>query len=186
MIFKEKQIVLKNGKTAVLKTPEVEDAQQLLDCIRTTSGETDFLSRSAEDWAETTVESEEKWIRNNRESENDYVITCFVDGIAVGSCEISFFSKGKSAHRAGLGISIIKEYWNLGIGSAMFRELMQLAKEHEGTEIVELEFVEGNDRARALYEKFGFRIMATKPNAFKLKDGTYQNMCYMQNYIREE
>lgn len=183
MIFEPKTIILKNGQTAVLKTPETADAEQLLHCIRTTSGETPFLSRTAEDWEQTTVESEEKWIRNNRESENDYVITCYIDGVAVGSCEISFFGKGKSAHRAGLGISIMKKYWNLGIGSAMFRELMKLAQEHEGTEIVELEFVEGNDRAQALYEKFGFKIMATKPNAFKLKDGTYQNMCYMQKYL---
>ncbi len=183
MIFKEKTIQLKNGRTAVLKTPEVEDAQQLLDCIRTTSSETDFFARFPEDWDKTTVESEEKWIRNNRESENDYVITCYIDNVAVGSCEISFFGKGKSVHRAGLGISIMKKYWNLGIGSAMFRELMKLAQEHEGTEIVELEFVEGNDRAQALYEKFGFKIMATKPNAYKLKDGTYQNVCYMQKYL---
>lgn len=183
MIFEEKKIILKNGQTAILKTPEIEDAQQLLYCIRTASDETPFLSRTAEDWEKTTIESEAKWIQKNRESENDYVITCYIDGVAVGSCEISFFGKGKLGHRAGLGISILKKYWNLGIGSAMFKELMQLAAEHEGTEIVELEFVEGNDRARALYEKFGFKIMATKPNAFKLKDGTYQNVCYMQKYL---
>ncbi len=186
MIFEQKSIELKNGQKAILKTPEIEDAQMLLDCIRTTSGETPFLSRSAEDWNKTTVESEEKWIKANRESENDYVITCYIDNTAVGSCEISFSAGSKTSHRAGLGISIIKKYWNLGIGSAMFKELIQLAKEHEGCEIVELEFVEGNDRAQALYEKFGFKIMATKPNAFKCKDGTYQNLCYMQNYIREE
>ena len=121
MIFEPKTIKLKNGQTAVLKTPEIEDAEQLLHCIRTTSGETPFLSRTAEEWEQTTVESEEKWIQKNRESENDYVITCYIDNIAVGSCEISFFGKGKSGHRAGLGISIIKKYWNLGIGSAMFK-----------------------------------------------------------------
>ena len=183
MIFAQKTIELKNGQTAVLKTPETEDAQMLLDCIRTTSGETPFLSRSAEDWSKTTVESEAKWIQNNRDSERDCVITCYIDGIAVGSCEISFLANPKSSHRAGLGISIMKKYWNLGIGSAMFRELMQIANEHEGCEIVELEFVEDNTKAQALYEKFGFRIMATKPNAFKLKDGTYQNVCYMQKYL---
>ena len=183
MIFEAKTIELKNGQKAIFKTPEIEDGKMLLDCIRTTSGETPFLSRSAEDWANATVESEEKWIQANRESERDYVITCYIDGIAVGSCEISFSGGSKTSHRAGLGISIIKKYWNLGIGSAMFRELMQLAEDHEGTEIVELEFVEGNTRAQALYEKFGFKIVSTKPNAFKCKDGTYQNLCYMQKYL---
>lgn len=37
---------------------------------------------------------------------------------------------------------------------------------------MELEFVEGNTRARALYEKMGFRITGVRPNAIRLKDGT--------------
>ena len=49
----------------------------------------------------------------------------------------------------------------------------------------ELEFIKGNDRARHLYEKFGFRVVSEKPNAFKLKDGTYRNEFYMQKYLRE-
>ena len=40
---------------------------------------------------------------------------------------------------------------------------------------MELEFLEGNSRARALYEKMGFRITGVKPNAIRLKDGTLHN-----------
>ena len=36
-----------------------------------------------------------------------------------------------------------------------------------------------------VYEKFGFRVVAEKPNAFKLKDGTYRSEFYMQKYLRE-
>ena len=53
-----------------------------------------------------------------------------------------------------------------------------------GTEIMELEFVEGNDRARHLYEKFGFRVISEKPNVLKLKDGTYRSEVYMQKYLK--
>ena len=66
----------------------------------------------------------------------------------------------------------------------MFEELVTAAQ-NRGTEIMELEFIEGNDRARHLYEKFGFRVVSEKPNAFKLKDGTYRNEFYMQKYLRE-
>ena len=45
MILKEKKIVLKNGVTALLKTPEIRDAEKLLDCIKTICGETNFLAR---------------------------------------------------------------------------------------------------------------------------------------------
>lgn len=65
----------------------------------------------------------------------------------------------------------------------MFRELIKAANKHEGTEIIDLEMVEGNNRAKALYEKFGFEVVSVKPNFFKCKDGTYQNLVYMQKYL---
>ena len=113
---------------------------------------------------------------------NEKKITCFVDGKVAGSCEISFRSGMKTSHRAILSIAILKEYWNPGIGSAMFEELIAAAMRH-GTEIIELEFIEGNDRARHLYEKFGFRVVAERPNTFKLKDGSYRKEFYMQKYL---
>lgn len=45
----------------------------------------------------------------------------------------------KTSHRA--AIAILKEFWNLGIGSAMFEELIAAAK-MRGTEIMELEFID--------------------------------------------
>ena len=38
---------------------------------------------------------------------------------------------------------------------------------------LELEVIDGNDRAIALYKKFGFEIVATRPDAMRLKDGRY-------------
>lgn len=183
MILQEKKITLKNGITAILKTPEITDAKQLLYCIKTASAETAFLMKGAEDWNDMTVEKEEKWISDNRKSENNLVIACYIDGTVVGCCDITFFNGKKNYHRAGIGISIIKKYWSIGIGSAMFEVLTEIAKEHQSTEILELTFVEGNERGKALYEKFGFEIIGVIPDAYKMKDGSYQNLVYMQKYL---
>ena len=88
----------------------------------------------------------------------------------------------KTSHRANIAIAILKDYWNLGIGSAMLEKLIAVAK-HHGTEIIELELIKGNDRAEHLYEKFGFCIVSEKPNAYKLKDGTYLSEIYMHTYL---
>lgn len=64
----------------------------------------------------------------------------------------------------------------------MFEEPLAAAMRH-GTEILALDFIEGNDRARRLYKKFGFRVVAEKPNAIKLKDGAYREEFYMQKYL---
>ncbi len=183
MIFNEKRIILKNGTTAILKTPEIHDAEQMLECIKTSSGETSFLMKDDVDWSDMTIENEAKWILDNRESNNNLIIACYIDDKIIGSCDITFFNDKKTFHRAGLGIAIIKKYWNIGIGSTMFDILIKIAKEHDSTEILELSFVEGNERGQALYEKFGFEIVAKIPDAYKLKDGTYQNKIFMQRYL---
>ncbi len=184
MLFEDKQIALKDGRTATLKSPCVEDAEKLLNYIKKSCGETDFLARYPEEWDGMTIEKEEAWINRLRTSPETLGITCYVDGEVAGNCEISFRGGIKTSHRAVVAIAILKDYWNLGIGTAMFEELVAAAQNH-GIEIMELEFVEGNDRARHLYEKFGFRVVSEKPNAFKLKDGTHLSEFYMQKYLCE-
>lgn len=67
--------------------------------------------------------------------------------------------------------------------SALQVEELVAAAQKRGTEIMELEFIEGNERAQRLYEKFGFRVVSERPNAFKLKDGTHLSEIYMQKYL---
>ena len=184
MIFEAKQIILKDGRTAILKTPCIEDAEKMLHYIKKACGETDFLARYPEEWDNVSVESEEKWVKNLRESQSTLAITCYIDGEIAGNCEINFRGGIKTSHRATVAIAILKEYWNLGIGSAMFTELISAAQARPEIECVELEFVEGNDRAKALYEKFGFRIIGERPNAFKLKDGRLLKEYFMQKKLR--
>ncbi len=186
MIFQPKEITLKNDKTAILKTPEISDAAGMLAYITKACGETDFLLRAPEEWEAVTVEKEEKWVKNLRESRNTLAITCFIDGKIAGNCEISFRTGMKVGHRAVIAIAVLKEYWNLGIGSAFFREMIAAAEDREGIEIVELDFIEGNSRARALYEKFGFRITGVIPNAIKFRDGSYKNEYQMQLVLPQE
>lgn len=182
MIFEDKPITLKDGRTAILKSPCVEDAEKLLNYIKTSCGDTEYLVRYPEEW-NITVEQEEAWVNRLRSSPDTLGITCYINGEAAGNCEMGFRGGMKTSHRATIATAILKDYWNLGIGSAMFEELVTAAQ-NRGTE--KLEFAEGNDRARHLYEKFGFFVVSEKPNAFKLKDGTYLSEFYMQKYLCEK
>lgn len=183
MIFKEKRIILNNGKTAILKSPETSDAQRMLDYITTACGETDFLARYPEEWDNMSVEKEEAWIKEAIDNPNAIMINCVIDGEIAGNCEIRFRTGIKTAHRSTVAIAILKKYWNLGIGSYMFEELIKKAREHSGVELIELGFVEGNERAKHLYEKYGFQIVSETPNAFKLKDGKVLKEFYMQKIL---
>ncbi len=170
MIYDDKQIILKNGEVALFRAPREDDARELLDLLRQTSIETDFLTRYPEE-CPTDVTWERNFLANQRESANEVMILCECGGKIAGNCSLRFNSKIKSRHRASVGIALLKEFWGRGIGTAMFREMIALAKER-GIAQLELEFIEGNERARALYEKMGFRVIGEKPDAFRLKDGT--------------
>ena len=67
----------------------------------------------------------------------------------------------------------------------MFREMIRLAESREDILQIELEFVEGNERARRLYEKMGFRITGVHPNGICLRDGRLLNLYTMIKEIRK-
>jgi RimJ/RimL family protein N-acetyltransferase len=67
----------------------------------------------------------------------------------------------------------------------MFEYLIDIAKNNPNISQIELNFVEGNFRARALYEKMGFRIVSYIPDAVKLSSGKLVNEYIMIKKINE-
>lgn len=175
MIVEEVKFKLKDGREAVLRSPKEEDVESTLEYLVISAGETDFILRYPEECGKYTPEGEKKLFEQKNASPNEAMIMCVVDGRVVGNCEISFFRGMKTRHRASIGIALISEFWNQGIGTKMFEEMIRLAETREEVTQLELEFVEGNARARHLYEKMGFRIAGVHPNAIRLKDGTLLN-----------
>lgn len=175
MLVEEKAFTLKDGRRAVLRSPRDEDIPGLLEYLVISAGETDFIMRYPEECAKYTPEGEEKWIEQNNSSENAAALVCEVEGKIAGNCGISRAPRLKIRHRASVAIALLSEFWGQGIGTAMFREMIRIAEGWEDVSQIELEFVEGNARARALYEKMGFRITGVRPDAIRRKDGTLLN-----------
>lgn len=175
MIIEEVKFKLKDGREAVLRSPKEENVESTLEYLVISAGETDFILRYPEECGKYTPEGEKKLFEQKNASPNEAMIMCVVDGRVVGNCEISFFRGMKTRHRASIGIALISEFWNQGIGTKMFEEMIRLAEAREEVTQLELEFVEGNARARHLYEKMGFRIAGVHPNAIRLKNGTLLN-----------
>lgn len=179
MTYETINFTLKDGRSAVLRSPKKEDADGLLSFIRAAAGQTPYLLMSSEEAWRISKEREEAFIANAISSPDMLMLVCEVGGEIAGNCQITFKSTAKVRHRAEIGIGLVKKFWNLGIGTAMMNELIRAARANRWTEQVELSFIEGNSRARALYEKVGFRLTAVQPDAIKLADGTYLNEYFM-------
>lgn len=176
MYFAPKTIVLKDGREAILRSPLPEqDAEDMRQYLLDIAGETPFLASYPEEWENLTVEREQELLQRFLEDPNRLMLVAEVDGHIAGNCQVNFRMAIKTRHRSSVAIGLRQAYWNLGIGAAMFRELIEAARQREGVLQMELEFIEGNSRARALYEKMGFRITGVRPNGIRLKDGTMLN-----------
>lgn len=172
MLIKDFEFTLKDGRTAIIRSPKDEDIQGVLDYLYISSGETDFILRYPEECTKYTAEGEKQLFDRMNTADNETMLVCIVDGKVAGNCQITWSNGIKTRHRAHVAIALLKEFWNLGIGTRLFQELIRIAEENENILQMELDFVEGNSRARALYEKMGFKITGVKPDAIRLKDGT--------------
>ena len=170
MLFPEKSVTLKTGQKATLRSPRPDEATEMLEYLRDVSEETHFVLREPEECTET-VEQEQAFLEAIIASPRNVMILCEVDGEIAGNCQLSLQRRNKVRHRASVAIALRRKYWSLGIGTLFFKEMIAIAREN-GIAQMELEFIEGNDRARGLYEKMGFRIYAEHPDAIRLKDGT--------------
>ena len=183
MIIKPIDFKLKDGRTAQLLNPREEDINGIIEYLNVSAGETEFILRYPEECGKYTYDAEKEIIDRMNASETEAMLICIVDGKVAGNCGIKFNTNMKTRHRAGVAIALCKEFWNLGIGTVMFEEMEKLALTNPYVKILELDFIEGNTRARALYEKMGYKITGIRPDAICLKDGTLKDEYMMQKRL---
>jgi len=174
-----KDIKLKNGQILKISSAVLEDAEKFANYINTIRYESKFLSMEDNDGM-STVNSQSKWIENTFNDNRKFIFIAKIDNQIVGMCNISPISnKTRFIHRGDIGISVLKQYWGLGIASEMMNVLIEKSKE-VGYEQMELQVVDKNDPAIHLYSKFGFYETGYIKNGMKYTDGTYAKLILMQ------
>jgi RimJ/RimL family protein N-acetyltransferase len=96
-----------------------------------------------------------------------------VRGRVVGSCSIlrqAPLADSENGHVATLGILVHPDHRGTGIGTALLTHA--LAEARTRFEVVELKVFAINERARRLYERFGFVVTGHHPRAVK-RNGRY-------------
>lgn len=172
-------IRLKDGRPCILRNGTFEDGQAMLDICRLTHEQTDFLL-SYSDEATMTAEQEAQFLRARTLSENGIELLAEVEGKIVGAAGIGpVGNKEKVRHRAEFGISVDRTYWGLGIGRAMTKACVHLAK-RAGYAQLELEAVADNEAALALYGSVGFREYGRNPKGFRSRFSGWQELVYMR------
>lgn len=175
----EQELILKDGRKCLLRHALPADAPAFVDYFYQSHGETDFLT-TYPDESELNPEKEAEFLQAQLQSETNVEICAFVDGRLVGSAGNNLLrERDKLRHRAEFGISVIKEYWGLGIGKALTQASILCARE-AGFRQLELEVVADNTAAVRLYEGVGFIEYGRNPKGFLTREGKDQELLLMR------
>ena len=182
MKFPEREIILKDGRKCVLRPTGPDLAAEMIEYMKVTAGETEWLLRYPDE-VSFTLESEQEILGRILEHPGHVMMAAVVDGKVAGNCSIGGIgNKRKILHRCSLAIALYKEYWGLGIGTAMINYLTELAAQI-GYRQIDLEVVAENEQAQALYRKCGFVESGRRHNALKFDDGTSHDEILMYKLL---
>ena len=174
-----KRISLRDGRTCVLRNGDAQDGQALFDNFMLTHAQTDWLL-SYPDENSMNAAQEAAFLKEKAMSPNEIEIIAEIDGRVVGSAGIERVGhKDKVKHRAEFGISVDKDCWGLGIGRALTRACIECAKA-AGYLQLELQAVEANERAVALYRSEGFVEYGRNPRGFRSRINGWQPILLMR------
>jgi len=178
MRYNEK-VTIKNGKEIYIRNAEAADGSSVLENFNLTHEQTDYLL-SYSDERTFTPEKESLFLKDKAESSNEIELIAIIDGKIAGTAGIDAVgTRYKVKHRAEFGISILKEYWGLGIGRVLTKACIKSAK-NAGYSQLELSVVADNTRAISLYRNLGFVEYGRNPQGFNSRTAGYQELVLMR------
>ena len=174
-----KTVELNGGEELLVRNAVASDARALRETTQLTHAETDYLL-SYPDEQSSDDEQEARSLEETECSSNEVELVAIIDGQIVGSAGVSAVrSRRKVAHRARFGISILKEFWGMGIGRVLMETSIDCARKAGFTQL-ELEVVADNERAVSLYRRAGFEEFGRNPRGYKSASAGYQELVYMR------
>mgnify|MGYP003563302920 CR=1 FL=1 len=172
-------VVLKDGGELLVRNAGASYARALRDVMQRTHAETDYLL-SYPDEQSVDDEHEARSLVETERSDNEVELVAVVDGKIVGRAGITAVgSRRKVAHRARFGISVLQEYWGLGIGRVLMEASIDCARQAGYTQL-ELEVVADNERAVSLYRCAGFEEYGRNPRGYRSATSGYQELVHMR------
>lgn len=171
------KMTLKNGDELMIRKAKVSDAKALLKYVNTIAGESNNLTFGDGEFT-MTLEEEEGFLKGLEDRDNCYFIVVMKDDEVIGNGSLMGGTRPRTQHCATLGISILKDYWHLGIGHEIMKTLVNCSKSNSIIRKINLQVKTDNINAIKLYHKHGF-IREGRIERFFLIEGVFYDAYHM-------
>ena len=137
--------------------------------------ETSFMLYEPDERKTTIKEMEQKIEKIN--ARGGVIIAAELENQLIGFITASRIPLKRVKHRVHIVVGVLKKESGKGIGTRLFEELIEWAKNNEISRL-ELTVMKHNERAINLYKKIGFEIEGTKKNSLII-DENFVDEYYM-------
>ena len=148
-------VLLKNNFTLTLRHAEPDDAAQLINYLNQVSGESENITFGPGEFG-MSAEEERSFLQQNAQQPTSLYLIAEIEGEIVGTLTFSTGKRLRVRHVGEFGTTVLRKYWNNGIGGHMLAYLIEWAKQTDIVRKINLRVRVDNLPAIHLYEKYGF------------------------------
>ena len=168
--------------TAIIRESRPEDAAAIVAIRRSVTLEGHYTLVQPDEMTFDEA-SERASIEKYRANEGWLHLVAEVDGEVVGYIEFRNGGLKRIAHSGSLSIYLDRDHRDAGIGSLLLERLLEWAEANPLIEKVTLAVFSTNERAQALYRKFGFQEEGRCPRDMKIGPGEYMDSVLMYRFV---
>ena len=173
--FENIEILLKNKKVVTIRQAEIRDTENLLNTINKYIPQSEFIPKLEEE-INLTIEQEEEWINYFLTHDNSLLLVAEYENNIIGNIDLTGNRRKVMAHTAVIGMGLLKEWRNIGLGTALITAIIEWSKKNPILELIWLQVYSENELGIGLYHKMGFIESGVVKNFFKHNDGYFDNL----------
>ncbi len=147
--------LLKNHLRLTLRRAEPHDAEQVLAFVDQVAGESENITFGPGEF-EMSVEEERAFLQKSAESPTSLYLIAEIGGEIAGTLTFNAGKRPRIQHAGEFGTTVLRKYWNLGIGNHLLAYLITWARQSGTIRKINLRVRVDNLPAIHLYEKYGF------------------------------
>lgn len=161
----------------IIREATVNDAKRIIDYVNQVSKETDNLTFGDGEF-NMSIEAEVEYLKNIQQSPTSLYIIALANDQIVGSLNFTTGTRPRIAHTGEFGVTVLKDYWNNGIGKTLIKQLISWSKQTGIIKKINLRVRSDNKKAISLYKKLGFKTEGLITREFQI-DGKFYDSYHM-------
>jgi RimJ/RimL family protein N-acetyltransferase len=170
-----KKVELKNRKLVLIRQAEILDADKLLNCIKTYIPQSDYIPKLEQEIT-ITIDEQKEWINSFLINDNSLLLVAEYENQIIGNIDLTGSRRKIMEHTALIGMGMLKEWRNSGLGTALLATTIEWAKQNTILELIWLQVYTENKVGLRLYQKFGFKENGIIEKFFKRNGKYFDNL----------